>query len=215
MANLSCVDAQIGDVQRCVSENTHFYVEKFNKFNSGEMPGVSQENVTLPPIYACIISVATASCFHKALALAPGCSIPQRKLMYDYYTMMSGNCRTIAGVVDETPTTQESTTQETLGTNQRSVETRNQAETIQQQTTSDVTRGGKRRGGNLFETDVTRQRAEVASAGAGNATTTQMIGRLEMGRNATVESPRSECPVFRAKLLLVFAVMVASVLCVL
>ncbi|KAL4223942.1 hypothetical protein ACF0H5_017401 [Mactra antiquata] len=98
LSNLTCVESDMMSVGKCMQWTTASAIDRFfGQFTANEP--LTTPKKKMASIYACIISVATAGCFHKELL---SCSKPQRKLMYDFYIMMSGNCREIAGLPETT-----------------------------------------------------------------------------------------------------------------
>lgn len=112
LSDLKCVEKDMALVGKCMQWTTKSAIDRFfGQFVPNE-PLTSQKK-KMASIYACIISVATAGCFHKQLT---SCSKPQRKLMYDFNIMMSGNCREIAGIPETTTQEMMTTTLEILST---------------------------------------------------------------------------------------------------
>ncbi|XP_060564750.1 uncharacterized protein LOC132723961 [Ruditapes philippinarum] len=98
ISNLTCVDGDMPAVGKCMQWTTKSATDHFYGHFLPRQPLTAQKK-QMAAIYACIISVATAGCFHKELK---SCSEPKRKLMYDFYIMLAGKCRDIAGVPDTT-----------------------------------------------------------------------------------------------------------------
>ncbi|XP_045173923.2 uncharacterized protein LOC123535357 [Mercenaria mercenaria] len=98
ISNLTCVDKDMSAVGQCMQWTTKSATDHFYGHFLPRQPLTVQKK-KMAAIYACIISVATAGCFHKELK---SCSEPKRKLMYDFYIMLSGKCRDIAGIPQTT-----------------------------------------------------------------------------------------------------------------
>ncbi|XP_052802368.1 uncharacterized protein LOC128232702 [Mya arenaria] len=100
MSNLTCVEARRPAVARCLEDSSQFAVEKYYKLFSGPRNTLPPDNRKMASIYACIISVATAGCYHRELN--GHCAVAQWRLLFDYHIMLAGKCRDIAGVPETT-----------------------------------------------------------------------------------------------------------------
>lgn len=109
ISNLTCVDNDMPAVGKCMQWTTKSAIDNFYRLFNNNLD-LTTEQQKMASIYACIISVATAGCFHKELKSCPD---PKRKLLYDYYIMLSGQCREIAGIQDTTTPDHQNVTETT------------------------------------------------------------------------------------------------------
>ncbi|KAK3598304.1 hypothetical protein CHS0354_029214, partial [Potamilus streckersoni] len=114
--NLTCVDEGIPRVMKCMRWTTQTAVAHFYRLHNASISGA--DNRDTAEIYGCLISAGTANCFRRQLT---SCPKKIRKLLYDYYMMLSGRCRQIAAIHADKSKANDTTDDNDIGPEQTTI----------------------------------------------------------------------------------------------